>query len=85
MGFFYVIISGTTQMTMDVIEKDDPRYFTATSEGSYDRHTYRIHLVNGDHVDLDNYEEVQMTWFRNPSRFLSHVEVLDTQKKPKGF
>ena len=70
---------------MSLIEKDDPRYFTATSEESYDRHTYRIHLVNGDHVDLDNYEEVQMTWFRNPSRFLSHVEVLDSQKRSEGF
>ncbi len=62
---------------MSLIERNDPRYFTVTSEESYGRHTYRIHLVNGDHVDFDNYEEIQMTWFRNPSRFLSHVEVLD--------
>ena len=45
---------------MNLIEKDDSRYFTATSEGSYDRHTYRIHLVNGDHVDLDDYEEEEV-------------------------
>lgn len=70
---------------MTLIQKSDPRYFEQTCTKSYDRHTYRIHLVNGDHVDLDNYEEIQMTWFQNPSRFLSHVEVLDIQKKPKGF
>ena len=70
---------------MNLIEKDDSRYFTATSDGSYDRHTYRIHLVNGDHVDLDTYEEVQMTWFRNPSRFLSHVEILDIEENPQRF
>ena len=70
---------------MNLITKDNPQYFELSSEGLYDRHTYRIHLVNGDHVDLDDYEEVQMTWFRNPSRFLSHVEVLDVEEKPQGF
>ena len=64
---------------MKLIEKNDSRYFEQSCSKSYDRHHYRLHLVNGDHVDFDNYEDVQVTWFRNPSRFLSHVEVLDIE------
>lgn len=64
------------------IEPTDPRYFTVTSDGLYDRHTYNLILSNGQHEHYETWEEVQVRWFNTPGQFLSHVEILD---KKKGF
>ena len=35
---------------MELISKDDPRYFSQTSDGSYDRHHYKIVCPNKSFV-----------------------------------
>ena len=61
----------------ELIQPNDPRYFTQTSDGSYDRHFYRIVLTNGKSITVDDYEQMRAMWFQYDSKFLSHVEVLD--------
>ena len=31
---------------MKLIDKDDPRYFTQTSDALYDRHWYKVHCTD---------------------------------------
>ena len=61
----------------ELIQPNDPRYFTQTSDGSYDRHFYRIVLTNGRSITVDDYEQMRAMWFQYDSKFLSHVEVID--------
>jgi len=60
-----------------LIDRNDPRYFTESSSESYERHDYRIVYSNKQSVDVDNWESAQMLWFQAPAQFLSHIEVLD--------
>jgi len=62
-----------------------PKTFSQTCDSPYDRHDYRVRYSNGKSVIFDNYEDVQLTWFRTPTQFLGHVEVLDKKKPKKGF
>ena len=62
------------------IDPSDPRYFTQTSDKSYDRHKYQINLTNGKSVVFDDYEIMRAAWFQTDSMFLKSVDVLD-----KGF
>ena len=83
------IIASTNSNTMsgkntNLIQPSDPRYFTQTSDGSYDRHSYRIVLTNGKSIVLEDYDRVRAFWFEYDSKFLSHVEVIDV-KSSKGF
>jgi len=73
-----------------LIQPNDPKYFTQTSDGSYDRHIYRVVLKDGRSAMLDDYEQVRAFWFEYESKLLSHVEVMDAVqydvKQPvKGF
>lgn len=69
-----------------LIQPNDPRYFTQTSDGSYDRHNYRVVLKDGRSAVLEDYEHVRAFWFEYESKLLSHVEVIDEVKQPvKGF
>jgi len=68
---------------MKLIESNDPQYFEVSSEGSYDRHNYKIVSKTGESVVVDNWETAQLTWFQK-NGFLSHIEVLD-KKEVKGF
>ena len=63
-----------------------PLFFTQTSDGSYDRHKYKIVSVAGESVVVDDYMVAQATWFQK-NAFLSHIVILDKQKKKqkKGF
>ena len=66
------------------IDPSDPRYFTQSSDGIYDRHQYKIVSNNGQSIVVDNWETVRSIWWDN--KFLSHVDVLDIKKKGgKGF
>lgn len=70
----------------ELIQPNDPRYFTQTSDGSYDRHLYRIVLANGESLTVDDYEQMRSFWFNYDSKLLSHVEVIDDVKESvKGF
>jgi hypothetical protein len=64
---------------MRLIEKGDSRYFEQSCTKPYDRHVYRLHTVNGRQFDIEDYTQLQATWFQNPKQFLSHVEVLDPE------
>ena len=74
----------------NTIQPNDPRYFTQTSDGFYDRHFYRVVLTDGRSVTLEDYEQVRALWFEYESKLLSHVEVIDAcqydvKKNSKGF
>ena len=60
-----------------LIQPDDPQYFQQTSDEPYDRHNYRVVLLNGQTVVVDSWDLAQAIWFQQPSQFLSHIEVLD--------
>ena len=66
-----------------LISPDDPQYFELSSDGSYDRHQYKIVSKGGDAIVVDDWESARSVWFSR-APFLSHVEVLD-RKKVKGF
>ena len=63
---------------------NDPTYFTNTSDGPYDRHTYRVRLTNNKSIVLDDYELVRGLWFQYEKQFLKTVEVLDKKAKSSG-
>ena len=47
-----------------LIEKNDPRYFSQTSNGPYDRHHYKI--VHKDRsIMVESWDEVQEYWWNN--------------------
>ena len=60
-----------------LIKPDDPRYFQQTSDEPYDRHNYKVVLINGQSVVVDAWDIAQSIWFQQPGQFLSHIEVLD--------
>jgi hypothetical protein len=63
-----------------------PKIFKQTSDEPYIRHHYKLVYSNNQEVLFDNYMDVQAAWFRSPSNFVSHIEVIDIpQKKSKGF
>ena len=63
---------------------NDPTYFTNTSDDPYDRHTYRVRLINNKSIVLDDYELVRNLWFQYEKQFLETVEVLDKKAKSSG-
>ena len=73
-----------------LIEKDDPRYFSDTSNKSYDRHHYKIVCPNKSFV-VESWVEVQEYWWNNcHSPFFEGtvIEVIDKpkpKKQSKGF
>tara|TARA_R100000030_G_scaffold95115_1_gene82375 strand:+ start:790 stop:1020 length:231 start_codon:yes stop_codon:yes gene_type:complete len=75
---------------MNLIERDDPRYFTQTSDKPYDRHLYKVVYHCSDfgceHKIVDSWEEARELWWNSIPQFISHIEVLDKpKKKSKGF
>ena len=72
-----------------LIEKDDPRYFSQTSNKSYERHHYKI-VYKDRSIVVESWDEVQEWWWNNcrlPA-FDAVVHVIDkpkTKKKSKGF
>ena len=74
-------------MMTKLIQKNDPRYFSQTSNGSYDRHHYKI-VCNTKSFVVESWNEVQEWWWNNchSPTFNAVVHVLDKpKKKPKGF
>ena len=70
-----------------LIEKDDPRYFSQTSNGSYDRHHYKI-VYKDRSIVVESWDEVQEWWWNNNNSptFDAVVHVIDKpKKKSKGF
>ena len=74
-------------MMTKLIEKNDPRYFSKTSDELYDRHHYKI-VCNTKSFVVESWNEVQEWWWNNchSPTFNAVVHVLDKpKKKPKGF
>ena len=62
-----------------------PKFFTHTSDGLYDRHHYRVTLIDGSSMTFTNWEDTKFTWFNLSSEFTSHIDVIDKPTKAKGF
>ena len=69
----------------ELIKKDDPRYFSQTSDKPYDRHHYKI-ISQTKTIVVESWHEMQEYWWNNMSFQPPIVEVLDKPKeKSKGF
>ena len=69
-----------------LISKDDPRYFSQTSNEPYNRHHYKI--VNSTKTFVvESWEEVQEYWWNNCNSptFDAVIHVLDKPQPKKGF
>ena len=70
---------------MQLIAKNDSRYFSQTCDKPYDRHHYKIVCQTKSFV-VESWEEVQEYWWNNREFTESIIEVLDKPKsKSKGF
>jgi hypothetical protein len=70
-----------------LIDSADPQYFTQTSDGTYDRHTYKLTVPGYNSIVIEDYEILRAVWFEQCRNFKGcKVEVLDaTKKSNKGF
>ena len=74
-------------MMTNLIEKNDSRYFSVTSDEPYDRHNYKIVSSRKTFI-VESWQEVQEWWWNNchSLNFDAVVVVLDKpRKKSKGF
>ena len=77
-------------MMTNLIKKNDPRYFSQTSDELYDRHHYKIVCPTKTFV-VESWQEVQEYWWNNchsPAFDGTIIEVIDKpklNKKSKGF
>ena len=47
---------------MNLIQPNDPQYFTETSSESYDRHNYRLEFNEGNNsLEFEDYEQLKFT------------------------
>ena len=75
-------------MMTKLITKNDPRYFSVTSDKEYDRHHYKIVSSSKTTFIVESWQEVQEWWGNNCNslNFDAIVVVLDKpRKKSKGF
>ena len=72
----------------ELIAKEDPRYFSQTSDIPYDNHQYRIKFDTGKAILFPDWETMQHFWFTNVAAWGNQrnavVEVVDINKK-QGF
>ena len=72
-------------MMTKLIEKNDPQYFSQTSDKLYDRHDYKIVYKRSSFV-VNSWDEVQEHWWNKTIFEKPVIEVLDKpKKKSKGF
>ena len=74
-------------MMTKLIEKNDPRYFSQTSDELYDRHHYKIVSKHYATFIVESWDEVQEWWWNNcrlPT-FDAVVHVIDKPQLKKGF
>ena len=59
-------------------------YFTQTSDGLYDRHSYKLNFPNRGSVIIEDYETLRRMWFESVRNYTGcTVEVLDLKQKKK--
>ena len=74
-------------MMPNLIEKNDSRYFSQTSDEPYDRHYYKIVCQDNSFV-VKSWDEVQEYWWNNchsPWSKETVIHVIDKPKSKKGF
>ena len=71
-------------MMTKLIGKDDPLYFSQTSNESYDRHHYKL-VFKEKYVILKTWEEVQEYWWNKKTFENPVIEVIDKPQPKKGF
>ena len=72
-------------MVTELIEKNDSRYFTSTSDKTYDQNNYKVFSKDGKSNDFDNYEDAQKFWFQwCRTDQMSHIEIVPKRKRSKG-
>ena len=73
-------------MMTKLVEKDDPKYFSQTSNEPYDRHNYKIVSKHYCTMIVESWGEVQEWWWNhcNTLNFDAVIEVLE-KPKSKGF
>jgi hypothetical protein len=67
-----------------------PEFFTQSSDGLYDRHSYKLYFKNGKAITFGDYQSLMSFWFQYGFKGeLACVDVIDKpkpKKKPKkGF
>ena len=67
-----------------LIEKNDPRYFSETSNEPYDRHHYKIVCQDQSFV-VQSWQEVIEYWWNGRQFTPPVIEVIDKPKLKKGF
>jgi hypothetical protein len=62
------------------------KQFTETSSDPYDRHHYRVWLIDGSFMDVESYDEAQRVWYSSKTRPKT-IEVTQpkTRKGATGF
>ena len=65
-----------------LINKEDPRYFSQTSDEPYDRHHYKIVCQTKSFV-VESWEEAQEYWWNNCHSSIFNGTVIETIDKPK--
>ena len=68
----------------NLIEKNDPRYFSQTSDAPYDRHHYKI-VCQDKFFVVESWDEVQEYWWNRRGFSPPVIEVIDKPKTKKGF
>ena len=67
-----------------VIDPSDKRYFTSTSNGLYDRHTYKLNVPNQGSIILEDYEILRRMWFEKARNYSGcTIEILDSKQNKK--
>ena len=70
-----------------LIEKNDPRYFSQTSDKLYDRHNYKI-VSSSKTFIVESWQEVQEWWWNNCNSLnFDAVDMLliNQEKNLRGF
>ena len=67
-----------------LIEKNDSRYFSETSNEPYDRHHYKIVCQDQSFV-VQSWQEVIEYWWNGRQFTPPVIEVIDKPKSKKGF
>ena len=66
----------------ELIQKNDSRYFTQTSDKTYDQNKYQVFSKDGNSNEFDSYEEAQKFWFDwCRTGQMSHLLILPKRKK----
>ena len=72
----------------NLIKKDDPRYFSQTSDIPYDKHQYRIKFDTGKAIVFPDWDSMIEFWWSSVAAWGNKrnavVEVVDINKK-QGF